>query len=276
LTKRVLLTGKSGLLGGYLAEEFSHFELFGDRVDVRDASAVDACVERVQPDVVVHAAALSAAADCARDPAEARAVNVLGTANVARASARAGARLVHVSTDLVFDGEQAPYTETAAVSPLSVYGRTKADAELEALRAPASVVVRVSLLFGPQRTERRGFFDAQLVALRSGEPITLFDDEWRTPRSFRSAAAALAAVAGGTLTGIVHAGGPERMSRWEMGLRLARRLGIEAPPVTRLSRLSVGGEPRARDVSLDSALLARAHPELSRRSFEDELGAMGL
>jgi dTDP-4-dehydrorhamnose reductase len=201
---------------------------------------------------------------------------VVGTANVARAAARAGARLVHVSTDLVFDGENAPYAEDAATCPLSVYGRTKVDAELEAARAPGSVIVRLSLLFGPRRTDRRGFFDAQLAALRSGEPITLFDDEWRTPLSYRAAAEALAAVARGSLTGIVHAGGPERMSRLEMGLRLARRLGIDAPAVSRLSRLSVGGEPRARDVALDTALLCRTHPELSRRSFEDECAAMGL
>src|SRR5436305_6422990 len=112
-------------------------------------------------------------AECHRDPARARRVNVGGTATLAELAAKAGARLVLVSTDLVFDGEHAPYREADPPRPLSAYGRSKAEAEAAVLAVPRAAVARVSLLFGASLAGRPSFFDEQAAALRARRPVTL-------------------------------------------------------------------------------------------------------
>ncbi len=128
---------------------------------------------------------------------------------------------MYVSTDLVFDGEHAPYREDDPPAPLSVYGRSKAHAETALQAFPRIAIVRVSLLYGPSLTDRPTVLDRQRQAILAGEPLTLFDDEWRTPLDLPTAARALLAVAESDYTGILHVGGLERLSRLEMGERLA-------------------------------------------------------
>lgn len=280
----LLITGASGLLGAHLAAELhargAPFVAwrgvrgvpFARHVDLTDDDAVRRAFDEAAPRAIVHAAAISAAADCARDPARAYAVNVEATARLARLAAASGATFVYVSTDLVFDGEAAPYAEGAARAPLSVYGRTKAEGEDAAREATGARVVRVALLFGRTAGPRQGFFDLQASAILRGEPMTLFDDEWRTPLSLLSAAEGLLAVADAeTAPALLHLGGPERMSRLEMGRRLAVVLGAPSAHVRAASRLSIPGEPRARDVSLDSARFRAAFPSFSTGTFEEEV-----
>lgn len=285
----VLVTGANGLLGGYLVAELARRGVstvacagpsVPGGVDLTHAARASELVLSARPRLVIHAAALASVADCARQPERAEAVNVTGAAHVADACREAGARLVHVSTDLVFDGEGAPYDEVALASPSSVYGRTKLAAERAvASRAPEHLIVRTALLFGPTRSARRGFFDQQMAAMRAGAPrMRLFDDEWRTPLSLRAAAEALVAMGGEVdLRGVIHLGGPERISRYAMGERLARCVGVEPSEVfERASRVGVGGEPRPRDVSLDASAFRRAFPTLAGGDFESECARMGV
>jgi dTDP-4-dehydrorhamnose reductase len=218
---------------------------------------------------------MAAVADCARDPGRAEAVNTSATATLAELCDAAGARLVFVSTDLVFDGERAPYREADPPAPLSVYGRTKAAAEGAVLERARHAVVRVSLLFGPSLIGKANFFDHQVAALRGGQPVRLFHDEWRTPLGFATAARALAAIATSEVTGQLHIGGPERMSRVEMGRRLAACLSTTAA-IEPVSRFSIAGEPRPRDTSLDSARYRNAFPHLPIPTFEQALAEMGV
>jgi len=179
-------------------------------------------------------------------------VNAQATAILAELAEQAGARFLLVSTDLVFDGEKGWYREEDTPSPLSVYGRTKAAAETPVLSIPRSVVVRMSLLFGPSLIGRPYFFDDQVAALREGRPLPLFSDEWRTPLSLATAARALLAIGRSDVRGLLHLGGPERMSRLEMGQRLAVYLGVDASTMVAALRSSMpAGEPRPRDTSLD-------------------------
>jgi dTDP-4-dehydrorhamnose reductase len=282
------VTGATGLLGGHLVPALAAagWEVFpfggptreGDRgIDLGDRATVESTLARIEPAVVIHTAALAAAADCVADPARARRVNVEATANLARGVRAIDGRLVHLSTDLVFDGERAPYTEGAPPAPVSIYGATKAEAEPAALTAADAVVVRTSLLFGPTRTARRGFFDAQIQAIEEGRPIVLFEDEWRTPLSLGAAADALVAIAASDLKGTIHLGGPERMSRWEMGDRLARHLGRSSSGIARGVRAAVtGGEPRPRDVSLDATAFRDRFPGIATAPFEAECVRMGI
>jgi dTDP-4-dehydrorhamnose reductase len=284
---RLLITGASGLLGAYLLREAGDRDAVvawggprgGDRlgvalrpIDLADANAVASTFRSDRPDVVLHAAALARVADCWRDPERARLVNSTSTATLARLAADVGARLVLVSTDLVFDGERAPYRESAAPSPVSVYGRSKLAAEEAALAAPRAAAVRVSLLHGPSLHGQPSFFDEQTASLCSGRPVTLFRDEWRTPLDLVTAARALLAVARSEFSGLLHVGGPERLSRLEMGLRLAAFLGVDSAPIVATDRAAAPApEPRPRDVSLDSTRWRAAFPDVPWLGFEEAL-----
>ena len=267
---RLLLTGASGQLGSYILRELqlqqseespaawghSHSTgLFGlplRSVDLSDPQDVRRAFDEAQPSVVIHAAAISNAELCVRDPELAQRVNVEGTRLLAELSSRAAARMVFVSTDCVFDGQRGRYREGDATDPLSEYGRTKVAAEDTVRVASNNVVVRMSLLYGPTLIGRSTFFDTQLAALRDAQTCRLFVDEWRTPLDFVTAARALLAVARCDDTGTFHLGGSERISRYEMGQRLARYLGCD-PSVIVPARIAdaITREPRPRDISLD-------------------------
>jgi dTDP-4-dehydrorhamnose reductase len=288
---RLLLTGASGQLGAYLLRELAgggeHVTawsgtrtgtLFGHPlrlVDLADPGAVAAAFRQARPDAVVHAGAVSSVAECYRDPHRARRVNVAGTAALAELSAEAGARLLYVYTDMVFDGRKGWYVERDQPAPLSTYGRSKADAEPAVRALAGGVVARVSLLFGPTRTGRPSFFDQQLAALRERRPITLFEDEWRTPLDYVTAARALLALVRSDFRGVVHLGGPERMSRLEMGRRLAASLNADPSVLVASRRDEVhADEPRPRDNSLDSSLWSRLFPEQPWPAWEAALREM--
>ena len=180
-----------------------------------------------------------------------------------RTDRRCGARFVFVSTDLVFDGDRGNYRETDPPNPLTVYGRTKADAEKEVLAFPGTAVARLSLLYGPCLTGRSSFFDRMVTALRENLPISLFADEWRTPLALPTAAAALASLARSDVTGLRHIGGPERPSRLEMGRQLAEVLGVSGESIVVTGRNDVpADEPRPADTSLDSSRWRGLFPSL--------------
>ena len=285
---RVLLTGASGLLGGYVLRELKarglevvgwpgprtrlgsvQYSLAGD---LGEPGWLSAAFHEVKPDLLIHAGALASVEACRRDPEKARLVNAVGTGLLADLAVGTRTRMVHVSTDLVFDGEKGNYRETDVPSPLSVYGGTKRDGEVMVLICPRHVVARLSLLFGPTLTNRIAFFDQQLAALRAGSRLTLFEDEWRTPLSLTVAARALVTIALSDFRGMIHIGGPERMSRLEMGKRLAAYLGVDASNIVAVNRSSApAAEPRPRDTSLDSSLWRSLFPQEPWPNFEEAL-----
>jgi dTDP-4-dehydrorhamnose reductase len=221
---------------------------------------------------VIHAAALARVGDCLRQPDRARRVNTAATAHLVALAAEARARFVFVSTDLVFDGDRGSYREDDAATPRSIYGQTKRDAEEVVLAASGNAVVRLSLLFGPSRNGRMSFFDEQLAALRGGPGVTLFSDEWRTPLDLATAARALWTVASSDVAGVLHVGGPERLSRFEMGQRLAAFVGADPSRFTAARRDDVPSpEPRPRDTSLDSSRWQDLFPSQPWPSFEAAL-----
>jgi dTDP-4-dehydrorhamnose reductase len=281
---RFLVTGASGQLGAYLLRRLRDSghavtawsgtrtgELFGaplHPVDLADPDALADAFRRARPDVVLHAGALARVADCHRDPQRAQRVNARASAVLAELCAAASARLVLVSTDLVFDGERAPYREDDTPAPLSAYGASKRAAEEAVLAWPRHAVVRLSLLFGPSLAGRPSFFDEQADALRAGRPVTLFADEWRTPLDLDSAAHALLELARSDFAGLLHVGGAQRLSRVEMGLRLAEFLHADPAVIVAARRADVpAGEPRPRDVALDSSRWRGLFPALPWPDF---------
>jgi dTDP-4-dehydrorhamnose reductase len=235
------------------------------RLDVRDQPAVEALVREVRPRVIVHTAALNPGQGTDFD-----AVNVRGTHNVARAAALVGARLIHVSTDVLFDGERGNYVEEDPPSPITPYGRSKALAEQAVRDSPAAaIIVRTSLIYGPgveahptplqnapwQQWDRQTRW--VIGDLKAGRPVRLFTDEWRCPIWVESLAAALLELARSDAAprlpaGVLHVAGAQPLSRYQFGLRLARFHGVDTGPIApALSRDS--GLTRPLDCTLDSS-----------------------
>jgi len=208
------------------------------QVDVRDAAAVDALVRRFGPGAIVHTAYL-------QDGPDAEAVTAGGSANVARAAAAAGARLVHLSTDVVFAGRAGrPYTEADRPDPCTAYGRAKALAELEVARAcPAAAIVRPSLIVDGRGGSRHEQLALDVAAGRA--QLGFFVDEIRCPVHVADLAAALLELAGLEHAGPLHVTGPTAVSR----LELARLVtGRDDLPSARSADLP---QPRPLDCRLD-------------------------
>jgi dTDP-4-dehydrorhamnose reductase len=270
---RLLVTGGSGYLGDwvvrlactgwdvtatYLSHPVDGPGASWRRLDVRDRSAVAGLVAEIHPAVIIHTAAMNPGAG--RDF---RATNIAGSYHVARAAAEWDARLVHVSTDVVFDGEQGGYVEEDPPSPVTPYGRSKARAEELVEQAGAeAVIVRTSLIYGwrPEIDRHTGWM---LDKLAADEPVRLFTDELRCPIWVETLAAALIELAGMDVTGWLHVAGAQILDRYAFGQRLLQFHGVDpAPLVPALSRES--GLHRPLDCTLDisraQALLATPLP----------------
>jgi dTDP-4-dehydrorhamnose reductase len=233
----LLVTGGSGYLGRELLRRspgaVGASRGAGLLLDVRDAVAVRAALDSLRPAAVIHTAYRQ----------DDRATTFDGAVAVAEAAAAVEARLIHLSSDLVFDGEQdAPYTEEDEASPITAYGRDKADAERAVLEAhPDALVVRTSLLYGgaePGPQER----------MAADPEAVFFTDEIRSPVHVGDLAAALLELVGGAEAGILHAAGADALSRYELARLLAPH-----PERVRGVPLARSEHVRPRNCSLSSA-----------------------
>lgn len=256
---RILVTGASGFLGGFVqrAVRAAGHELLttsrrsGDAaVDLAAPGIAGALAQALRPDVVLHLAALARLDECEREVPRARAVNADAVEALAE---RFGARLLAVSTDLVFDGRHAPYGALDPVGPLSVYGLSKAEGE-ERARAHGARIARLPLLFGAD-AQGRGATASLRATLQAGRRASLFANEYRTPLHAADAAAALVdLVVAPDGPGLLHVAGPERVSRWELGRRFCARHGL---PLGQLDAIECLDPLRPRDVSLRSDVTPR-------------------
>jgi dTDP-4-dehydrorhamnose reductase len=229
--------------------------------DLDGTNDVARLLDTARPDAVVHAAVLGRADECEARPDDAERVNARLPGLVARACRERGLRLIALSTDLVFDGSRPWSSEAAAPNPLHVYGHTKRAGEEAALEAhPEAAVARIALVLGRGHGARATSSESVLRALRAGRPVTLYTDEFRTPVDPESVTDAVARLLAARSSGLFHLGGPERISRYELGRRVARVFGLpEAGIVAARQADHPGPDRRAPDVSLDSA---RAEREL--------------
>ncbi len=241
-TPRMLITGGSGYLGRWVAElaagswdvTATYSRQPGDlrgiawrKLDVRDRDTVESLVRELQPQVIVHTAALNPG-----QGADYVGVNVAGTANVAITAAEAEARLIHISSDLVFDGQRGSYTEADPPSPLTDYGQTKADGEAAVVASGAeAAIVRTSLIYGWRPTIARSA-QWMIDAIDRGETLRLWADELRCPIWVESLAAAVVELAGLDHTGPINIAGDQVVSRYELGLALLRFHNIDTTSVT--------------------------------------------
>jgi len=184
-------------------------------------------IEEAHPSVVVNCAAWTDVDGAERHAAEAEAVNAVGAGNVAEAASCVGARLVHISTDYVFDGaKDEPYAETDKPHPLSVYGWTKLEGERAVLSsAPEALIVRTAWLYG---AGRRNFVTNVLERGRVGETLRMTDDQFSSPTWTVDLATAVLALVDVSAQGVVHFVNAGRASRFEEAREALRLAGVKA------------------------------------------------
>jgi dTDP-4-dehydrorhamnose reductase len=211
--KRLVVTGGSGYLGRELVRRAraAGWEVDATRVEVRDPAAVRDLLARARPDAVVHTA-------YRQDGPDAWSTNVDGAETVARAARATGARLVHLSTDVVFDGRQgSPYVEEDEPCPVTEYGASKAEAELRVAAAhPESLIVRTSLIVGGPGVEPSKH---ELAALDPANAF--FTNEIRSPIQVGDLAEALLELVRLDTTGPLHVAGADALSRHDLATLVA-------------------------------------------------------
>lgn len=256
---RIFIIGARGFIGSY-AIEAAHAAaevIRGERtgtgagslsIDIRDPSSVDDAFASAKPDAVLLLAAMADIDRCEAHPAEAYAVNVRGAGHVAEACARSGARLVFASTGAVFDGRKHGYREDDEVNPVSVYGKSKVEAE-ELVRTldPSAAIVRLSLVIGWARTPgTNSMLDSLRRRWNAGTPVPFPCNEIRNPLHAADAAQALIALLlqYRDASGIYHAGAADVISRYELGRRLAVRMNVPEDLVRQQLEPLPGRAPR--------------------------------
>ena len=265
---KLLVTGASGFLGWHVCQSAkSKWQVFGTyhskaavipevttlKVDISDFTALQQLFETVQPNAVIHLAAQSSPNYCQQYPDESHAINVTAAANIAGLCSDRDISCVFTSTDLVFDGQNPPYSETDPVSPINLYGEQKVLAE-EAMRSryPKTAICRMPLMFGEASPTAHSFIQPFLQILRHKQELRLFIDEFRTPASATSAAQGLL-LALEKVQGCIHLGGKERISRYEFGRLMVEVLGLSDANLQACRQQDVPmSAPRPADVSLDS------------------------
>lgn len=222
---RILITGGSSYLGRHLVPlALATYEIIytfhqndpfkkpqGRPLNVLDEAAVRRLVGDFRPDVIIHAAGSNRV-----EPMDA--VIRLGTAHVTRAAVAAGARLIHLSTDSIFDGRNPPYDESAVPTPVNAYGWAKAAAEASARAHDNHVIVRTSLIYGLRLMDHGTVWMAQ--ALKTGRPVTLFSNQRRNPVWAESLSHACLELAGHAYSGVLNVAGRQVVTRAGFGQRM--------------------------------------------------------
>ena len=231
---RILVTGAAGQVGARVAEALGgHVVLAAarDTLDLADREQVEQVVGEFAPDAIVNTAAMTNVDACERDPERAFAANAAGVRTLALASARAGAHLVHVSTDYVFDGAATrPYDEWDAAHPISEYGRSKLAGEVEvAQHATSWATVRTSWVFGRRGTD---IVSWAFGAFDRGELDGVLADQVSIPTYAPDLAGLLARFAVERRAGLFHVtSGSEVVTRHELIVTALRARGVDASSV---------------------------------------------
>lgn len=270
----ILITGASGLLGLNLALETTHrHTVFGTanqhsiktdaftviQTDLLAPGAVERLLDETQPDWVIHCAALANLDACEANPGLANQLNTDLPRTLASLVARGGARMVHVSTDSVFDGLRGNYTENDLPNPPGVYSRTKLEGERAVAEVNPSAIIARVVFFGWSLNGKRSLAEFFFNNLSAGLPVMGFTDVFFCPMLANDLAQILIKMLELKLSGLYHTVGPEPVSKYDFGLRLARRFGLDASLIKPTSVVQAGlTAVRSPNLTLRSDKLAHA------------------
>ena len=287
---KVLVTGGSGLLGRAVCFELrgGGFDVVGTTysrvgdglvgLDVMDRGAVLGCIDRVGPGVVVHCAATRKPDICEGDPEQTRRLNVDATRWVAEGAKRAGAWMVHISTDYVFDGSNPPYYPDSVPHPLNAYGVSKYKSELAVQEVGGDFcILRVPILYGAIESLDESPVSVIAGQLMAGDELVFDDWARRYPTNTSDVGFVLRQMIkhkgnNAGFGGICHWSGDEAFTKYEMAGVICDVLGIGRDKITGQSS-PAGGAVRPKDAQLDCGVLESLGIG-RQRSFKDGVAEM--
>lgn len=232
MQRKVLITGASGFLGRYLikdspqntpilAQYFTHpLHSAGNEFQSLELDLTKSSFDKLaqfKPDVIIHTAAQSSIDFCESNLDQAWLVNYEATEKLVDFAGEMNCRFIYTSTDIVFDGKKGNYAEKDIPNPINVYGQTKLESEkyiLENLKN--SVVARLALFYGKALNGTPSFTEVMLENLRAGKKVNAFTDQYRSPVPVSQLAQAIWEMADSDFCGLIHIGGSERISRYDM------------------------------------------------------------
>ncbi|MBC8506406.1 MAG: SDR family oxidoreductase [Anaerolineales bacterium] len=247
---RILITGTGGLLGSNLAlEAASAHTVFGVArscpqkteaftpvvADLLDPGVMERILDETQPDWVIHCAAQANVDACEHDPENARELNTEMPRKLAQLVARGGARLLHVSTDAVFDGHKGEYSENDLPNPVNVYAKTKLDGEYAVLEeAPQAIVARINI-FGWSPTGKRSLAEFFFNNFDAGNQMRGFTDVYFCPILVNDLAGIFFQMLEKGLSGLYHVVGSESINKYDFAVAIANRFGFDVDLITPMS-----------------------------------------
>ena len=237
---KILLTGGTSKLGIRVQDfaERSGFDITSInlippyrsmRLDIRDKDKVGEFVAKLEPDYIVHLAALSSADVCETDRDNCHRTNVFAIRNLAEACSLIGGRMISISSDYVFNGDCGPYSEIDQTSPINEYGRAKLEGERILSRyCPNSVSIRSCVLYDWETRSRRENFLVWLIRkLEKNEQVTIVNDQYSTPTFIPQLAEVILDLLKNEYRGVIHVSGSEYISRYDFSLEASKIFGLD-------------------------------------------------
>ena len=286
--EKILITGVSGLLGSkmvYLFNRETSWEILGTynsnkidipasvhKMDLANEKEVNKLVSSINPDVIVHTAALTGVDYCETHKKEAWRINVNGTRNVAEIAEEINAKLICISTDYVFDGEKGMYKENDQTHPVDYYGETKLEGEKVVKEiCDDYLIVRPSVLYG-RNPIKLNFVTWVIKELKEGNKINIVKDQFNTPTLADDLAELILELIKKESFGIFHISGSERISRFAFALTIAGIFDLNKDLIkpTTSDKLNWIAK-RPMDSSLDVSKISRIRKPLN---VEDSLRRM--
>jgi dTDP-4-dehydrorhamnose reductase len=252
--KRILTCGANGLLGQRLSLMLStqtNYEVLNtsiersfvfdnmlfdyNQLDITNRGDVKSLVSSFQPNVILNAAAATNVDWCESNREEAWKANVTAVENLAESARKVGAKLIHVSTDYIFDGKNGPYDEEAQPNPIGYYGKTKLASE-NAIRTSgiSNAILRTNVLYGSGIGIKANFALWVVNNLKSGKQINVVDDQIGNPTFVGDLAMAMIKAFELNREGIFHIGGGEQISRYDFALQAAKVFGFDTTLIKRI------------------------------------------
>ena len=234
----ILITGANGMLGEECVRKLSKSHIITacdlqdcleyncsavyHKLDIVDQAAVKEIFERIQPELIINCAAYTDVDGSEINRETAWNVNAGGVRNLLTAMAGTGSKLIHISTDYVFDGSAGPYAEDQPTKPINYYGQTKLDAEklIQKSRIPWAII-RTNVLYGNTNIQKASFVGWVIEKLRRFETISIVNDQFGNPTWSFGLAEAIQKIIDQKVTGLYHYAGKDYISRFEFALKIA-------------------------------------------------------
>ena len=253
---KIFITGSNGLLGQKLVALLgkSNHQILAtgqgacrilelpsnvqyETCDITKDNDLNFSIGLFNPDVVIHSAAMTNVDECEVDPKKCGDVNVGATRNVVKACESIGCRLIHLSTDFIFDGKDGPYNEEGIPNPISIYGQSKLDAELEVQKATCPwAIVRTVLVYGiAPGLSRTNIILWVKSSLEQGKTIQVVDDQFRTPTLAEDLAQGCLLIAEKKATGVFNISGKDFLTPFAMANLTADYFKLDKALITKAS-----------------------------------------